>query len=86
MSENDGYIRATRNPPFVEINQVRQRRPGPAWSGSIPFKVMAESWGPREEEWIVQGMLGGLTKMTTAEILECPLADYTEKKIKETAR
>jgi hypothetical protein len=57
----------------VAVGQERQRRPGPCPIGTIPFRVMCRDWC-RTDYWIVESLLGAVLTMSTAEILECPLA------------
>ena len=58
----------------VCAEQIRQERPGPAWYGSVPYRVVAQDW-IFEGKWIVQDLIGGLSRMEEADILADPLFD-----------
>lgn len=57
----------------VEIGQIRQRRLGDARDGTVPFKIMAKDW-IFTDTWIVQDIVGGVSRMNQDKILECPIA------------
>jgi len=52
--------------------QVRQERPGDVTTGSIPYRVVARDW-IFADTWIVQSLLGGLTRKKESEILAHPI-------------
>lgn len=58
------------NKNVVEIGQVRQKVKGPAWEGTMPFTVVAKD-SVLKETWIVQNIIGGVFRMTTADVLDC---------------
>lgn len=65
---------AEQSADVVEIHQERQTRPGSVEVGSVPFRVMCKDW-IFPDRWIVQYMLGPVTRMTTEEILACPVCE-----------